>query len=406
MPDTSVKFLHSGMLGAPKVGLYDSGVVTAATVAQNAFDVLNAVLVSGFNTQTAARISVSGGVATLYFDNTHGFEQDAVVKVSGAAVSSLNGEKRVATTPSGTTLTFDAAGVPDQQVLTGSSVQYAPLGWSLSGTPTTLPATFYSTDPTGTGVAFTARRYNAFAIYIDAYRGFSGGAPNQAFAAGKALPVAAAILNSGGVSYGAWVVVGDGKTLHLLWHSPSTTGITLPSAFNGVLSSIGDFESLAPVDAHRALYHATQDLHSASSDAYGVQYLSTADMSGHAWLAGSAGGGAVTAVRFGLETLFDGTTRVAGASGSNVTSSYPNSPDSSLILSRRYIADNTGVRGFFRGLYQSPQPCAAAFAPFDRIEGQGPLAGRRLLAVRCGSGSSNSTLGVGVTFFDVTGPWA
>lgn len=288
MPDTSVKFLHSGMLGAPKVALYDSGVVTAATVAQNVFDVLNAVLVSGFNTQTAARISVSGGVATLYFDNTHGFEQDAVVKVSGAAVSSLNGEKRVATTPSGMTLTFDAAGVPDQQVLTGAAVKYAPLGWSLSGAPTTLPATFYSTDPTGTGVAFTARQYSTYAIYIDAYRGFSGGAPQQAFAASKLLPVSAPIGGSGGISYGAWVVAGDGKTLHLLWHSPSDTGITLPSAFNGVLSSLGDFESLAPVDAHRALYHATQGPHGASLDPYGVQYLNTADMSGHAWLAGSA----------------------------------------------------------------------------------------------------------------------
>ncbi len=404
MPDTSVKFLHSGMLGAPKVGLYYWGVVATETRAQIMFDMLKATLVTGFNTQTASSVSVSGGIATLQFATAHGFEIDAVISVSGAAVPSLNGEKRVASTPSGMVLTFDAAGVPDQQVLTGASVQYAPLGWSLSGAPTTLPATFYSTDPTGTGIAFKATQNTAHSIYISAYRSFSDGNPQQAFAVNKLL-FPGRDLNTD-TSYGAWALIGDGKTIHMLWHSPSGGGITLPSAFNGVLSSIGDFESLAPVDAHRALYHSSQVAHSMADEPNGVQYLNMSDMAAHAWLAGSAGGGAVTAIRFGLETLFDGNARVAGASGSSVTSSYPNSPDSSLILSRRYIADNTGVRGFFRGLYQSPQPCATAFAPFDRIEGQGPLAGRRLLAVRCGIGSSNSTLGTGVTFFDVTGPWA
>ena len=402
MPDTSVKFLHSGMLGAPKVGLYAGA---AATTAQNMFDVFKAALVTGFNTQTASSMSVSGGIATLQFATAHGFEVDAVISVSGAAVPGLNGEKRVTSAPSGMVLTFDATGIPDQQVLTGASVQYSPLGWSLSGTPTTLPATFYSTDPTGMGVAFKATGESTSFIRISAYRSFSDGNPQQAFAVNTLLNLGR-MVSASTASYGAWALIGDGKTIYMLWQSPTSGGITLSSAFNGVLSAIGDFESLTPVDAHRALYHSSQSVHSESIDPYGAHYLNTSDMTGHAWLAGSAGGGAVTAVRFGLETLFDGTSRVAGASGSNVTSSYPNSPDSSLILSRRYIADNTGVRGFFRGLYQSPQPCAAAFAPFDRIEGQGPLVGRRLLAVRCGSGSSNSTLGTGVTFFDVTGPWA
>ena len=401
MPDTSVKFLHSGMLGAPKVRLYAG---TAETMAQSMFDVFKAALVTGFNTQTASSMSVSGGIATLQFATAHGFEVDAVLSVSGATVPGLNGEKRVTSAPSGMVLTFDATGIPDQQVLTGASVQYSPLGWSLSGTPTTLPATFYSTDPTGTGVAFKATQNSLQAIYISAYRSFSDGNPRQAFAVNKLLYPGRNELQT--TSYGAWALIGDGKTIYMLWQSPFSADITLSSAFNGVLSAIGDFESLAPVDAHRALYHSSQSAHLPADDPYGAHYLNTSDMAGHAWLAGSAGGGAVTAVRFGLETLFDGTARVAGASGSSVTSSYPNSPDSSLILSRRYIADNTGVRGFFRGLYQSPQPCAAAFAPFDRIEGQGPLAGRRLVAVRCGQGASDSTTGTGVTFFDVTGPWA
>ena len=405
MPDTSVKFLHSGMLGAPRVALYDSAVVTTATMAQSMFNVFKAALVTGFNTQTSSSMSVSGGIATLQFATAHGFEVDAVISVSGAAVLGLNGEKRVTSTPSGMVLTFDAAGIPDQQVLTGASVQYSPLGWSLSGTPTTLPATFYSTDPTGTGFAFKATQSSPFDIYISAYRSFSGGNPQQAFAANKSLYPGRGLTSA--PSYGAWALIGDGKTIYMLWQSTTSGGITLSSAFNGVLSAIGDFESLAPIDAHRALYHSSQNAHSTADESNGVQYLSSSDMAGHAWLAGSAGGGgAVISVRFGLETLFDGSPRVAGASGSSVTSSYPNSPDSSLILSRRYIADNTGVRGFFRGLYQSPQPCATAFAPFGRVEGQGPLEGRRLLAVRCGRGASDSALGSGVTFFDITGPWA
>lgn len=402
MPDTSVKFLHSGMLGAPRIGVYG----TIIQAQQGLFDVFSSALVTGFNTQTATSISVADGVATATFGATHGFERDAVVLVSGASVAGLNGEKRVLSAPSVSQITFDAAGLSDQQVLTGATVKYAPLGWEVFGSPTTLPATFRSADPTGTGFTFTLTSGESNnSARVSAYRSAIGSTPTQQFAAQKYLYMGRGFSSS--VSYGGWAVFGDGKTVYLLLHAPVTSDQNFTSAFNGLLHVFGDFEPLTSTDAYRSLLHTPQTVMSAdTAEVSNVTYLQNASISAATWLAGSVGGGGVTEVRSGLETLYDGVARVAGATGSTATPTYPNAPDVSLILSRRFISDNTGVRGFFRGMYQSPQPCATAFAPFDRVEGQGPLAGRRLVAVRCGQGASNSTTGTGVTFFDVTGPWA
>lgn len=402
MPDTSVKFLHSGMLGAQQLPLYATPANNAG--AQNQFNIFNAVLVAGFNTQTATKIVVVSGVATATFGASHGFELDAVVLVSAALVSALNGEKRVLSVPSGTSLTFDATGVSDQTLLSGATLAYAPLGWGLADSATTLPATFYSKDPAGTGLAFTLKPYASERATCDVYRSFSKGAPAQEIKLGSRLFFGSSV-SATTTHTGAWAVFGDARTFYMVWQSAADSTVTLTSLSNGLLTAMGDFEPLATVDAHRAFYASEQDAHLLSASSNSLTYLNPGSMTSHMWLAGSVGGGGVTDVRTGLETMFDGNARVAGASGSLVTSSYPNAPDSSLILSRRYIADNTGVRGFLRGLYQSPQPCATAFAPFDRIEGQGPLVGRRLIAVRCGVGASSST-GPGVTFFDVTGPWA
>jgi hypothetical protein len=77
--------------------------------------------------------------------------------------------------------------------------------------------------------------------------------------------------------------------------------------------------------------------------------------------------------------------------------------NSGLLLSRIALADSNGLRGWMRGVLGTPQNCHASFGQLDRITGQGSFAGKRLLALKCGSPAGQASQGV--LFFDITGPW-
>ncbi|MDD2610646.1 MAG: hypothetical protein PHX60_13350 [Giesbergeria sp.] len=96
---------------------------------------------------------------------------------------------------------------------------------------------------------------------------------------------------------------------------------------------------------------------------------------------------------------------MSGASTPSVlTPSYPNGPDNGLILARKTLIEpGICLRGYSRGLYVTPQNCHAQFNWRDKIDGQGELAGRKLLAIKCGGPAS--TTSEGVAFVDITGPW-
>ena len=79
------------------------------------------------------------------------------------------------------------------------------------------------------------------------------------------------------------------------------------------------------------------------------------------------------------------------------------------MLSRRFLGGTSrAVRGIFPGLYTVPQSdVGLAYMPRSLQSGAGPLAGRKLIAVGCGASSTpypSTTLGI--SFIDVTGPWA
>jgi hypothetical protein len=84
---------------------------------------------------------------------------------------------------------------------------------------------------------------------------------------------------------------------------------------------------------------------------------------------------------------------------------YPNGPNNGLILTRKVLYESgVCLRGYLRGGFVTGQNCNASFAWRDKITGQGDYAGKRLLAVKCGSPAGVASQGV--AFFDITGPWA
>jgi hypothetical protein len=141
MPDTSVKYFHSGLTGAPVL----SG--TAGSLVA----VLDACLVNGFAVSAVASLVVASNIATATISGGHSAEVGSVVLVSGATPSGLNSEKKVLSVGAGnTTLTFDAPGISDQTASGTISLKLAGAGWSKEFTGTNLAA-YKSNNVAGTG---------------------------------------------------------------------------------------------------------------------------------------------------------------------------------------------------------------------------------------------------------------
>lgn len=83
--DTSVKFFHSKMLGAPVLRGQAGSLIA----------ILDACLVNGWGIQTASSCVVAGGVCTMTFPLDHAAMVDAVILVDGASMADLNGEQKV-----------------------------------------------------------------------------------------------------------------------------------------------------------------------------------------------------------------------------------------------------------------------------------------------------------------------
>ena len=88
---------------------------------------------------------------------------------------------------------------------------------------------------------------------------------------------------------------------------------------------------------------------------------------------------------------------------------FPSEVDGGMVLSRRFMSlTNQAPRGVFPGLYTIPQnEVGMSIAPRSILLGTGVLAGRKLIAVGCGSSTTaypSATLGI--SMIDIIGPWA
>lgn len=390
---TSVKHFHGSMDGAPALN----------GVAGSLIAVLDACLVNGWGLKTAASITVAGGVATATFSVVHGFAQDAIIQVAGVTPAELNGEKRVlSATP--LSLTFDATGVSDGPATGAITVKIAPVGWEKAFSGTNI-AVYRSRDVTGTraylrvdDTGTTVARVVSYESMTDVNTGVGPFPTAGQMAGGGYWPKA----NTATAIARTWTVVADSKTVY--YHCCATEG-TLGVA--GLLYNFGDFTSLKSGDAFAALltYGSVATLASGTAVEQSSIGYSSVDQIGWVVLMRSftSLGAAIAGGRVldGLRSTGNGN---AGAVPNTLVPNYPNGPDNGLYLARQAIVEpGVAYRGRQRGVHFPLNPCAASFNYLDKIDGQGPLAGRKLLAVR--HGIATSQVGAGVAFFDITGPW-
>lgn len=390
---TTVKYFHSSMPGAPVL----SG--TAGSL----IAVLDACLVDGFGLKTADSVVVSGGIATATFSTGHSFEPDVIALVSGATPSGLNGEKRVLTT-STNTITFDATGIADGTATGTIAVKLAPAGWAKAFSGTNLAA-YRSSDVTGTRMFLRVDDTGTTNARVVGYESMS-----DVNTGVRAFPLAAQLSGGGywpkasaaGATARSWTVIADGRGFYLHMHTAASS-----PGVSGSIWGFGDFESYKSGDPFAcALWANSADQASASATSmYSLEYASHTGQGvpGPHLARSFTGLGGSMASQHAAESYFT-SAGPAGASLSVNVPTYPNGPNNGLLLTRKLLIEpGVAMRGHVRGALISPQNCHGAFNWRDKIDGQGGLAGRKLLAVKCGSPAA--TTSQGVVFFDITGPW-
>lgn len=138
---TDVKFFTSDMPGAPTLNKAAGAIIP----------VLDACLVNGFDTKTLDSLVVSSNVATATIAAGHSYRKYAVIEISGATPSGLNGQHRITST-TGTTFTFETTGIADQTATGTITAKMAPAGWSKPFTGTNEAV--YAPNKVGASSAF------------------------------------------------------------------------------------------------------------------------------------------------------------------------------------------------------------------------------------------------------------
>lgn len=392
---TSVVHLHSNMTGAPVLN----------GTAGSLINVLDACLVNGFNLRSVDSIAVSGGVATATVSAGHGFGVDTIVLIAGATPSELNGRKRVLAT-STTTFAFDATGVADGTATGTISARYAPAGWGKAFSGTNLAA-YRSQDITGTRLYLRVNDTGTLDARVIGYESMTD------IDTGVNLFPTAAQLSGGffwpkatdtSATARAWTVIGDSKTFYF-WANTHTTSAS--HGVNGLTYGFGDILSYRPADAFGCFIAGARASvgNSATAQATGIHRSNAIPVATNdcAYLARSylnVGG----SIQAGRRAQFLATPDTS--SGASLVA-YPNGADNALLLSPILVFDdNTQLRGQFPGVYFVPQNLGTTtFAWLQKIDGQGPLTGRKLLAIKGDAASSTTATNV-TLFFDITGPWS
>jgi hypothetical protein len=387
--DTSVKYFHSAMPGAPVLN----------GTAGSLIAILDACLVNGFGLKTVDSLVVAGNVATANISTGHSAEKDTVVLIAGATPAELNGEWKVASTTT-TTITFVTAGILDQTAAGTITLKLAPAGWAKPFSGTNLAA-YKPTDVTATGCLLRVDDTLAKTARLVGYETMSdvntGTGPFPTVAQ-KSGGVWWSKSNAADASSRPWVLVSDGR----FFYSGRAHYPAFATNGNGYeLAVFGDFLPTKSSDPFGATLTG-QAADTSSADPvilnnywYSAPTTTTDDL----YIARSYTGlgSSIRLVRTMPSLLATTINWTSGGFGGP----YPNPPDGGLYVVPHFLFEGTTLifRGTSPGFYGCPQVVpTGSFAARDSVTGVTGLPGKTLKALTCTSSG-------GVCFFDITGPW-
>lgn len=392
--DTTVKFFHSGQIGAP--------VLTGA--AGSMIALLDACLVDGFGLKTAASLVVSGGVATITITGTHSAQVDTVILVTGVTnLTTLNGEQKV-TAITGTTISF--ATTAANGTATGTiTVKQAPAGWAKAFSGTNL-AVYRSNDVTSNRRYVRIADTTTYRARVNVYEAMT------AVSTGTGpMPTAAQVSGGGhlpklhdGLTTSLssnWAIFANGKRVFLFVAPYISQGAEYTG---GMLYGWGDFPSLKSGDVYNTFLAAGGD----SGMSYNLGLLEWSEGWPGLWIQRLHT--AAANARTGGKVVSPAPSFAGYYAGAGLLGPLPALVGGGLILAPSWLfADSVGtygMRGTLPGIWQCPQIIAAGqFAHGDIVPGVGATAGRRLFGLHTVQGSGGTSPSPCGTFIDITGPW-
>ena len=393
--DTSVKFFHSAMVGAP---------VLTGAVGQ-LIPLLDACLKDGFDTKTLVSLVVSGGVATATYTGTHSAVVDGVVLIAGVtgALTALNGEQKITSKPGATSVTF-ATAAADGTAAGTITMKMAPAGWLKPFSGTNLAA-YKSADPASTACYLRIDDSTTLSARVIGYETMSdintgtGPFPTTAqMSGGGYWPKS--IQTTGAVD---WYLFADSR---MFYFAPVPGRSQSATFLCGTLRGFGDIVAYKPSgDAYGCVlsYSATSTVTSQFDGS-----LSNSPTSIIATPRGYTGVG--SAAWHFTWAVIGGSNAISGITASS--GGFPNPVDGSLMMVRRHLTP-TG-QGYPRGelpgyIHFSQSGIYDVFRPLDTVPGTSLFAGKRFLLFTVGSelafntAASSTTVSLGA--MDVVGPW-
>ena len=391
----AVKWFSSDMRGAPTI----SGTPGSRIAA------LDACLITGFGAVTATGITVSGGIATATLPSGQTFAQHAVVLVSGATPSALNGEARVLTTSS-TQITF-ATTAADGAATGTIEIRYAPVGgWDKVFTGTNK-AVYRSADVTGPrhylrvdDAGTTTARVRGYESMTDVDTG-TGPFPTDALMSGGGYWWGSSVASSAAVR---WKLFADSRVLLPAiapYSHNSATNIAAP------LRGFGDPIALRPGGDNWCTFLSAGGT---APHYYGPQGAldggnPSANSAAGLCVAARAWQGLGGAVALNPVPLTGGS-QASGAD--NALGAFPSEIDGELKISPMLLVEvGTGKppRARVPGVWHISQ--TGAYGPLgdgNLLAGAGDLAGRTLMCVATTGGYVSDPANAAY-LVDITGPW-
>ena len=389
-----VKWFSSDMRGAP----------TITGTAGDLIAALDACLITGFGPVTPTGITVSGGIATATLPSGQTFAQHAVVLISGATPSALNGEARVLTTSS-TQITF-ATTAADGAATGTIGIRYAPVGgWEKVYTGTNK-AVYRSLDATGPRHYLRVDATGAPAARVRGYESMTdidtgtGPFPTDAIMSGGGYWWGSSDASSAAVR---WKLFADSRTLlPAIAPYSHNSGINLAAPLRG----FGDPIALRPGGDNWCTFLSAGGSTS-SGDPRGALDGGPPSASPTTGLcvvprAWQGLGGAVTVNPVALT----GWTQPSGVDPA--VGAFPSEIDGELKISPMLLYEagaGKPPRAMVPGVWHIAQTGAYGLLnDGDLLSGAGDLAGRTLMCVATGGVYSWSAANA-VYLVDITGPW-
>ena len=387
--DTSVKYFHSEMAGAPSL----SGTAGAL------ISVLDACLVNGFGLKSVDALVIAANEATMTISTGHSFEVGSVALVEGVTTpAAINGQHRVAAT-TGTTVKFETTGIADQTATGTITTKLAPAGWSKAFSGTNLAA-YKQIDLASSGMymriddtAAQVARVVGYETMSDVNTGADPFPTALQLSGGGYIPKSSAASSA----TRRWLVVATSRAAYIMPAYHASYADAHANAFFGdvVSRKVGDTYSCTLV---------AEIANNANSGAVGIVVGNVAYGRVGAWIARDHVGLSKSLSSF----IIPGAPIVNGsaivASGDPSFPAYPSPVDGVLQVGRAFVQEGSTIaaypRGEFPGFLWSFNFIGLTYFPTKTlVDAEGALAGRKLLSVTFGGASGHRF------FIDVTGPW-